>query len=205
MGVKERRERERQATRQGILDGARHIAQAEGWSGLTIRKVAEYIEYSPSMVYEYFSSKEDILLELFREGFRQLAGELGRAASATDDDEERLFRIADAYWHFAQVNPDLYQVMHGMGGVVLNITERTQIVQTAATVPQEALERWAAANNITLDDPLGATELLWCLLHGIVSATMIDRIVGGEPRAHRLVRRALQDFLIAWRVPHQAR
>lgn len=203
MGIKERRERERQATRQGILAGSRHIAQTEGWAALTIRKVAEYIEYSPSMVYEYFASKEDILRELFREGFRQLADDLRRAARATDDREERLLHIADAYWRFAQINPDLYQVMHSMGGVVLNDTER-QIVQEIITIAQGALEDWAAASEITLDDPLGATELVWCVLHGLVSATMVDRIAGGEPRAHQLVRRAVQDFLTAWRTPRSA-
>ena len=73
MGVKERRERIKQATREGILQGARQIAQEEGWGALTIRKVADYIEYSPSIVYEYFDSKDEILRALMQQGFQTLA------------------------------------------------------------------------------------------------------------------------------------
>ena|SRR5215469_15811916 len=90
MGIKQRREREKQEVRQGILTAAREIALHEGWQAVTIRKVAERIEYSPSMIYEYFASKEAILLELHREGFRLLALSLKTARKSTEDHEERL-------------------------------------------------------------------------------------------------------------------
>lgn len=205
MGVKERRERERQATRQGILTGARHIARVDGWPALTIRKVGEYIEYSPSMVYEYFSSKEDILLELFREGFRQLADRFQQAYSSTDDPEERLFRIAEAYLAFARANPDLYQVMHSIGGVAIHAEAQSRTVQEVTGIVQRALEEWAAATGVTLADPAEATELMWCTVHGIVSAMLIDRLAGGETGAQRLIRRATQDFIAARRTRRPAR
>jgi len=205
MGIKERRERERQATRDGILAGARQIARDDGWPALTIRKVAEYIEYSPSMVYEYFSSKEDILLELFRQGFQQLADQFKQACGSTDDPEVRLFRIADAYWSFARANPDLYQVMHNIGGVALQAEAQSHTVKEVIRIAQEVLEAWAAAFEVTLDDPGEATELMWCVLHGIVSAMLIDRLAGGATGARRLIRRAVQEFLDVRRRPTPAR
>lgn len=120
MGIKERREREKQVTRENILLAARRIAREEGWPALTIRKVAESIEYSPPMVYEYFASKDEILLELMREGFRQLMAAMQQAAATAHDSEQRLFAIVDAYWSFARNNMELYQVMNGMGGVALD-------------------------------------------------------------------------------------
>src|SRR5687768_16278471 len=60
MGIKERREREKQVTRQSILTAAHRIARQEGWPALTIRKVADEIEYSTPMIYEYFTNKEEI-------------------------------------------------------------------------------------------------------------------------------------------------
>lgn len=199
MGIKERREREKQITRQSILTAARQIAQQEGWPALTVRKVAESIEYSPPMIYEYFANKEEILLELMREGFRQLTAAMQQARDSVDDREERLFRIADAYWSFANNNADLYQIMNGLGGVPLAIQETAHAGRDAGMIPLAALEDWAQCNTMTLTDAFGATETLWSLIHGMVSLTMIDRIEGGEPRAKLLLHQAIQALLLAWK------
>lgn len=72
MGVKERQEREREATGRAILDAARELFVAEGYQNVSIRKIAEKIEYSPAAIYSYFPSKDDIFLALAEEGFRML-------------------------------------------------------------------------------------------------------------------------------------
>jgi AcrR family transcriptional regulator len=200
MGIKERREREKQITRQSILTAARQIAQREGWPALTVRKVAEAIEYSPPMIYEYFANKEEILLELMREGFRQLTAAMQQAREAAEDCEERLFRIVDAYWSFANHNPDLYQIMNGLGGIPLDTQETARAGRDSAIAPLAALEDWAQCNSVILQDAFGATEILWSLIHGMLSLTMVDRIEGGEPRARLLLHQALQALLLAWKI-----
>ena len=72
LGVKERQEREREATGRAILDAARDLFVAEGYQNVSIRKIAERIEYSPAAIYSYFPSKDDIFLALAEEGFRML-------------------------------------------------------------------------------------------------------------------------------------
>ena len=72
MGVKERQEREREAVARAILDAARELFVAEGYQNVSIRKIAEKIEYSPAAIYGYFPSKDDIFLALAEEGFRLL-------------------------------------------------------------------------------------------------------------------------------------
>jgi len=72
LGVKERQEREREATGRAILDAARDLFVAEGYQNVSIRKIAEKIEYSPAAIYSYFPSKDDIFLALAEEGFRML-------------------------------------------------------------------------------------------------------------------------------------
>lgn len=199
MGIKERREREKQITRQSILTAARQIAQQEGWPALTIRKVADAIEYSPPMIYEYFANKEEILLELMREGFRQLTAAMQQASDSVEDSEERLFRIGDAYWSFAHNNPDLYQIMNGLGGVPLDIQETAQVGRDSSAGPLAVLEDWARCNSVVLEDAFGAIETLWSLLHGMTSLVMVGRIEGGEPRARLLLRQAVQALLFAWK------
>src|SRR5438477_64637 len=72
MGIKERQERDREAVRRAILDAARELFVAVGFENVSIRKIAERIEYSPAAIYSYFPSKDDIFFALAEEGFRLL-------------------------------------------------------------------------------------------------------------------------------------
>ena len=79
MGIKERQERERTAVREAILGAARDLFVSEGYRNVSMRKIAERIEYSPAAIYSYFPSKDDIFFALAEEGFRLLA-EFGKKA-----------------------------------------------------------------------------------------------------------------------------
>lgn len=72
MGIKERQERDRASVRRAILDAARELFVTEGYGNVSIRKIAERIEYSPAALYSYFESKDDIFFALADEGFTLL-------------------------------------------------------------------------------------------------------------------------------------
>lgn len=199
MSIKQRREREKQEVRRGILMAARDIARQEGWQSVTIRKVAERIEYSPPTIYEYFESKEDILIELLREGFRQLATTLKTVRETTGDPEQCLLNMVEAYWNFAMSNPELYQVMNGLGGVPFDCLEKPPAARESFVTTQETLVDWAQANDVDIPDVEGAVEIIRGLVHGLISLTMVDRIRGGEPRAKELIQRAMREMFVAWR------
>ncbi|MFD1774583.1 TetR/AcrR family transcriptional regulator [Paenibacillus rhizophilus] len=86
----ERQERERDERRQAILDAASHIAAEEGLERLSIRKIAERIEYSPGIIYHYFSGKEAIVEQLLQQHYQQFVSELS-AASAKETPPELVF------------------------------------------------------------------------------------------------------------------
>lgn len=73
MGIKERQERDRETVRRAILDAARELFVSEGYGNVSIRKIAERIEYSPAALYSYFESKDDIFFALAAEGFDLLS------------------------------------------------------------------------------------------------------------------------------------
>lgn len=200
MGVKQRREREKQEVRQAILTAAREIALHEGWQAVTIRKVAERIEYSPSMIYEYFASKEAILLELHREGFRLLALSLNTARGSSEDHEERLIHMAEAYWEFAMRNPELYQVMHGLNGVPLDCRENPVAVYPSFDTTVEALNEWSHSRGIALPEVEDAVKIFRAFLHGLVCLNMEHPMYGDEAHVRRLVRRGVHDLLTSWRL-----
>lgn len=198
MGSKQRRERERQALRQAILDAAREIAASEGWQAVTIRKVAEAIDYTPPIIYEYFDSKNDLLLALLIEGFQQLTQSLQQAQTGDASPQELLLQVALAYWRFAFMAPELYQVMHGLGGVPFGTAETPQDAHNAFAALRSAVCRVLDAQGVQLPDVDGEVDLFWSTLHGLITLTMAGRMKGGVPRAFSLVERAVHNLLRAW-------
>lgn len=110
MGVLERREREKQELRQQILDTARALFAREGYESVTMRKIAEAIEYSPTAIYLYFKDKEQLINELCHADFRTLAGEFQKIAEVRDP-IERLKKTGAAYVEFGLRYPNHYRLM----------------------------------------------------------------------------------------------
>jgi len=110
MGVKERREREKLETREKILDAARELFIAEGYDGVSMRKIANRIEYTPTTIYDYFQDKDELFLEICHEDFRRLAQSLIGLAQVADP-VERLRKIGPAYIEFGYKHPNHYRTM----------------------------------------------------------------------------------------------
>jgi len=199
LGVKERRERQKLETRDGILAAARKIAREDGWGAVTIRRVAEMIEYSPPIIYEYFASKDALIGDLQRIGFDLLADTMRASGEGTADPAGRMAQMGRAYWRFAHESPELYQVMHGWDSASVPMENTLVGARKSAAIVREVLEDWARAEGVTLQDAQGAVETLWALLHGLITVEMLDRVGGGPERAEGLAVQALQDLLFAWR------
>lgn len=87
--MKSRFEREQICLRKKVLKAALHIAESEGWSNVSIRKIASEIEYSTTKVYELFENKKHLFLELLRNGFKLLANQLEEAVSKYSDPQKK--------------------------------------------------------------------------------------------------------------------
>ena len=116
METVERKVRSRDQARSGILSTAKAIASREGWQAVSIRKIADAIDYSAPVVYEYFDSKDVLLDEIRNEGFRYLHEEYDRILKLYRDPEKRLFEISLIQWAFARQHPEIYQVMYNLDG-----------------------------------------------------------------------------------------
>jgi AcrR family transcriptional regulator len=197
LGIRERRQRQRQQLRSGILAAAREIAASEGWRAVTIRKIAARVEYSPPVIYEYFDSKEALLLELMRVGYAGQMEAVEKARNASDDPEEALLAMARAWCRFAFESPDLYQVMYGLGGVSFPVTELRKEGEKIAETMSEVLAQVLAKNGKE-EDVWEKVTLAWGSLHGLVALHMAGRIPGGAEETERLVNQATLDYLTAW-------
>src|SRR5947209_14475124 len=110
MGVQERRAREKQELRQEILDAARDLFVGEGFENVSMRKVAEKIEYSPTTIYLYFRDKADLLDCICEETFARLLRKLTSLEASATDPLDRLRRGLRAYIDFGLKHPNDYRV-----------------------------------------------------------------------------------------------
>jgi len=172
MGIQERRERERIETREKIMDAARELFIEEGYDGVSMRKVAQKIEYSPTAIYVHFPDKEQLFLELCHSDFRRLAAQFLKLAEIKDP-VERLRRIGYAYADFGTKNPNHYRMMfmtahppvdddmEGKGN-----PEEDAYAFLRETV-KEALATGAFRSDLTDADLISQT--VWAGVHGVVS------------------------------------
>jgi AcrR family transcriptional regulator len=110
MGIKERHERERQTVRQAILDAARDLFVSEGYGNVSMRKIADRIEYSAAAIYGYFPSKDDIFFALAEEGF-ELLHETANAVPGSPDPVECLRSRLRAFYEFSKRHPEHFALM----------------------------------------------------------------------------------------------
>jgi AcrR family transcriptional regulator len=111
MGIKQRQERDRQAVSRAILDAARDLFVTEGYQNVSIRKIAERIEYSPASIYSYFPAKDDIFFALAEEGFRLLHQMPEAAATSPLNRLDRVRAICWRLYQFSLDQPQYFALM----------------------------------------------------------------------------------------------
>jgi AcrR family transcriptional regulator len=187
LGVKERQEREREATARAILDAARDLFVAEGYSNVSIRKIAERIEYSPAAIYSYFPSKDDIFLALAEEGFHMLFASASEdCAKAPAPGQDRVDCIRSAFWNlyeFSKNHPEYFSLMF----VDRSVPRISQDWQRFGFV-REMRHRINDMIQHAIDEgafPPGAQpdaifRVLSAAIHGVAVIRLCDRIMPGE-------------------------
>jgi len=177
VGVQERREREKQELRQEILDAARDLFVREGFENVSMRKIAEKIEYSPTTIYLYFKDKADLLDCIVEETFARLVRRQTNLDQTITDPLERLRRGLRAYIEFGLKHPNDYRVTFMM---MREPTMQPESCPRAHVLGQQAYEnllkgvaRCAEAGLIEVDDLDMAAQVLWASIHGLTSLLIV--------------------------------
>src|SRR5690349_3516020 len=110
MGIAERKTRQKLELRTRILDAARRIVMREGFGALSMRKIADAIEYSPATLYLHFESRDAIARALCAEGYAQLLASF-EPLIAIEDAADRLKAIGRAYVAFGVAHPETYRLI----------------------------------------------------------------------------------------------
>lgn len=172
MGITERRLRQRDEVRSSILATAWRIVTEEGWQSLSIRKIADAIEYSVPVIYDHFASKEDILLEFARDGFRLLTKKMEQAKNKHTAPAEQIRAMADAYWNFAFRNKEYYQVMFDLG---IPCIEQEKCLPEKVGFRELMSQPISAILGKKSNEDLAClkSHTFWSILHGLISIKMM--------------------------------
>jgi len=166
--IAERKLRDREARRAQIISAARRIAELEGWSNVTVRRLSDEISYSQPVLYGHFGSREGILAAVAIQGFQEIGVALEKARKRATGGNT-VEAVAAAYLEFAASSPALYEAMFSLS---LSVP-----FADAATPPEL---RFAFAQLLELFPGQGSksevlTELFWASLHGIAELTRTKR------------------------------
>jgi AcrR family transcriptional regulator len=169
MGITERREREKEEIRHRILDAARELFAAEGYEKVTMRRIAEAIEYSPTTIYLHFEDKDDLVRALCHEDFARLL-EAMRAAPVPEDPVETIRQLGRSYCAFALRHPNQYRFMFMTPVGKEERLEDGNPGELSFGHLLEAVKRAVAAGRLRAIDPVTAAQVLWMGVHGVASA-----------------------------------
>lgn len=180
MGLKDRRARHKQQLRQQILDAAREILVKQGFEALSMRKVADRIEYSPTAIYLHFKDKRALVVELCEETFARLVREMETLPTESKDPLVCLRRGLERYIRFGLKYPQHYLAAFVIPSDFADDEVSRHKLQDPESNGMRALGilRQVVADGVRLKklkpvDVDIATRALWAGVHGITSLLIV--------------------------------
>jgi AcrR family transcriptional regulator len=175
MASKDRILRLKEETRCNILDAALHIGKTEGWQALSMRKIADIIEYTAPIIYEYFANKEAIMMELTKKGYRILAKDMQAARDAHRLPEKQLEAMWLTYWNFAFAEKELYQLMFGIEINCCVFENQIAEVEAPANMIFEVIRNLMGDKDASEDLVCKQYYTFWSIVHGLISINLVKQ------------------------------
>ena len=183
MGVKERQERDREHVRRSILDAAQELFVAEGYRNVSIRKIAEKVEYSPAALYGYFPCKDDLFFALAEEGFRKLFAFTNDPAVTAGEPLAAIRQGFLRYYQFSRAHPEYFDLMF-VDRTVPKISHEwerfgfvEQMIDEIRAIIKRGIDQGVFPSGT---NPDVAFHILWAAIHGPATAALCDRLAPDE-------------------------
>jgi AcrR family transcriptional regulator len=192
MGVTERREREREEVRRKILEAARELFAREGYERVTMRKVAQAIEYSATTIYHHFEDKDDLVDALCHEDFARLLGAL-TATGLPADPVLRIRQLGLAYASFGIRFPNHYRFMFMTQGKFGDGHQLSEPGLRSFGLLREAVVEAIGKGLFRAGNPDHMAQVLWASIPGAVAllVTYKPEMFPGAPAAPDLVEQTI--------------
>lgn len=177
MGVKERKERDRQEMRDTILQSAHQLFVDKGFEDVSIRNIAEAIEYSPATIYLYFKDKNEIFYALHAEAFK-IFNEYMFTLAEIQDPFTRLMKMGERYMEFTFKYPKYYDIMFIMQAPMncdIN-SEEWKMGEAAHCQLENLVKECQDSGHFIGKEYKPLSFLIWSTMHGMCSLALRDRM-----------------------------
>lgn len=162
-----------------ILDTARHLLVQDGYTNLSMRKIASKIGYSATSIYLHFDNKDMLLHALIDEGMKQLYDSLSSIAARHEDEPvDRLEALCDGFISFGLANPEYYEIMFQLRPERMERypPEKYREARRNLDFFRSALAEGDRGGELDVDDAGVSASAVWASLHGTVSLLLAERV-----------------------------
>jgi AcrR family transcriptional regulator len=189
-------DRRRRKVRDAIIDAAEVIFSAEGEEGISMRRLAESIDYSPAAIYKYFASKDD-LFEAIRDTFFERL--LERIHGALEEGGETAVLCAScmrAYIETGLEEPNHYLMAFSTSKrVAPHFHSEEDVAFQAEHVLVGMIESGMEQGIFRKVDPQVASKSVWASLHGLTALLVgMEGFPTGMPGSEHVEADAVIDF-----------
>lgn len=201
MGLKERRQRERDARRESILKAARELLHEKGLSGASMNQIAKRAELGVATLYSYFTNKEELYIALQKEGLALLEKKIARATRRTTEPADKLRIIAETFLAFSQKNKNYYYIINYFGSspeILFQPDLKAKIDEQAAgsmQSPQIAIEEGIAAGIFKKTNARYAGIMFSALLQGLTQYRKLEKTVFADDSFEDIFFFSIQQFI----------
>ncbi len=201
MGSKERREREKEARKDHILDAARELLFKKGLHATTINQIAKLSELSVGTIYLYYENKEEIFAALQKEGFDLMYEEMQKAVSTTDDPVEKVRRIAWSYVDFSDEYRDYFDILNyflSTPELLFPPVIKSRVDMTAGKLLQvliDAIKCGMKSGVFRKVDPAKHAVSLWGALHGLIHFKKLEKTMLQNENYRDFITYMIDDYL----------
>ena len=191
MGIKERKEREREMRRQQIMVAAKRVFSKKGFDKSTMEDISREAELSPGTLYLYFKSKDELYASLCLRVLRFINVKVDHVVSEKDVGyEAKQQNLLNAMKDVYAFDPLILNNMFHLQSSETLRTLSPELLDEINALSRKALHRMADMfrqgihDDVIIDrNPLALADILWALFSGIVLWEESKKMINSE-RSH---------------------
>lgn len=178
MGIQERKKREQEEIRERIVNAAEKLFLEKGYAHVSMRNIAQEIEYSTTVIYKLFPNKQAILLRLFADKYGILLERFNQIREAGGSGpRQKLEELVKAYLAFGREYPDYYQL-----AVIRNVVsedrdlpymDEDSVILRLYQIFVETVKDCLASGQPDNRGPEAVAQSVWACLHGALSLRIV--------------------------------
>lgn len=197
MGIKERKIREKENFRKLIIANAHEILMKDGLDGLTMRSIANHIEYSQSKIYEFFTSKDELCEVLCEEHCEKLLVLLQKISDKKDPEKYLTNLIIKTMeFHSSHPHSDTLLTLVCFGPQRFKIPKAFLEIENLFVY---ALKNLNSPYLATKSDILASLDIIRCIFIGVSNLMVSEISLKGRSRGLKITENILKVLLRGWK------